>query len=167
MLDTYEQHSKRKLATTVLAVLVIAGIVVMADHLKSSKASGNTIVPTPTTSQSSHQTLSTPGTSSSSSSSSLKDGAYSASSDYFVPHGNESIKVSLTLSGGTITDVSVQNSEDDPTSAQYQEDFSASYKSAVLGKKIDGLQISNIAGASDTTQGFNDALGQIESQAQA
>ena len=96
-----------------------------------------------------------------------KDGTYTASSSYFVPHSNESIAVSVTLKGGVVTDVSVQNSEGDGESAAYQEDFTASYKSHVVGKKISGLQLSVIAGASDTTQGFNDALSQINSKAQA
>jgi len=109
----------------------------------------------------------TSDSSTSSASSNYKDGTYTATSTYEVPHGDEEIEVNLTLSGGTITNVSVQNSEYDYDSARYQEDFAAEYKQYVVGKKIDGLQLNYIAGASDTTEGFNDALSKIASQAQA
>jgi uncharacterized protein with FMN-binding domain len=96
-----------------------------------------------------------------------KDGTYAATSKYSVPPGEESIQVTLTLSGGTITDASIQNSENDPESAQFQEDFATSYKSSVVGKKIAVLHLGNIAGASDTAQAFNDALSQITTKAQS
>jgi uncharacterized protein with FMN-binding domain len=179
LLDTYEQHSRRKLIATVLAVVVIAGIVILADHLKSKRAEGTSLASTtqsqtsttPATSMSTSSSNTTSSSDSSStsttSSSSYKDGSYSASSSYFVPHGDESIKVSVTLKSGTISDVSIVNSEGDPESAAYQQSFASSYKSFVVGQKISSLQLSVIAGASDTTQAFADALSQIASKAQA
>lgn len=181
MLTTYEQHSKRKLAATVLSMIVIAGVVVLADHFKStgstlaSKVAQTTSSMTPPSSDSMTATpstgdqssSSTNSSSSSNSSSSFKDGTYTASSDYYVPHGDESIQVSLTLSNGTIASASIKNSEGDRTSAAFQEDFAASYKQYVVGKNISSLRLGVIAGASDTTQGFADALSQIASKAQA
>jgi uncharacterized protein with FMN-binding domain len=177
MLETYERYSKRKLAATVLAVMVIAGSVVFADALKSGKFSDEiaehtaTFTSSPTSSQTTATPVATTATTTTTSTSSgvsgYKDGTYTASSGYYVPSGNESIQVSLTLSGGTITNVSIVNSEGDRDSAAFQRDFTASYKSYVVGKKISSLQLGVIAGASDTTQGFNDALSQIASQAQA
>ncbi|MGH7241538.1 MAG: FMN-binding protein [Candidatus Saccharimonadales bacterium] len=172
MLETYEQNSKKKLVATVLAVVVIAGVVILADALKSKSSTADvasqatsqtTASNTPETSTSASDTTATSTTASGS----YKDGTYSASSDYYVPHGDESIKVSLTLSSGTITNVSIDNSENDGNSAAYQEEFASVYKSYVVGKKISSLQLSNIAGASDTTQGFNEALSKITSEAQA
>jgi len=171
MLETYEKNSKKKLVATVLTVLVVAGSVVFADHFKSERAE-KTTVSVPTTSQTAPAVATTtaPTTTTSTTataSSSTSTGTFTASSNYYVPHGNESIQVSLTVRGGVITSASIQNSEGDRESASYQEDFAASYKTYVVGKKISGLQLSTIAGASDTTQGFNDALTQIASKVQA
>ena len=180
MLKTYEKNAKLKLMTTIIAVMVVAGIVLITDHLKAKNTGSNaaftpsTTIQTPTSDTSSSTTIATTDSSSSASSastatptSSYKDGTYSASSEYYVPHGQESIKVSVTLSSGTISNVSIQNSEGDRDSALFQEDFASSYKQYVVGKKISSLQLSNIAGASDTTQGFMDAISQIASKAQA
>ncbi|HET6924991.1 MAG TPA: hypothetical protein VFH39_04135 [Candidatus Saccharimonadales bacterium] len=178
MLNTYEQHSKRKLAATVLTIFVIAGTVLVADHMKSElSAAPKTFTPAATsattnngagTTQSSTATGSSgAGSATASTTSGYKDGTYTAASSYYVPHGNESIQVNVTLSNGVITKSSVQNSEGDPTSASFQENFAASYKSYVVGQKLADLRLGVIAGASDTTQGFANALSQIASQAQA
>lgn len=175
MLNTYQRQAKIKLVTSIVTLVVIAGGILAIDNVKSSAGTATssisstgtsspvTTTPQPTTS------ISTPSSqpTTSSSSSGYKDGTYSASASYYVPHGNESIQVSLTISNGTITNASIQNSEGDNESARYQEDFAAVYKSSVVGQKISGLQLSVIGGASDTTQGFNDALSQIASKAQA
>lgn len=182
MLSTYEKHSRAKLVATLASILVVMGVVLVADHIKSrqdASAAFTQSSPTATASETPTATTTpTVGTATStptpaptatpaSNTSGYKDGAYTASSSYFVPHGDEQIQVNLTLKNGTITDVSIQNSENDFDSARFQEDFAAAYKSRVVGKKISGLRLSNIAGASDTTQGFNDAVGQIASKAQA
>lgn len=172
MLSTYERNSRLKLTTTVLAVLVVAGVVVLADHFKSesSKAAASSAVSTSATppgAASAPSASSTGSSSASVTSGSYKDGTYTASSGYRVPHGSESIQVSLTLKDGVVASSSVQNSENDFDSAQFQEEFAAAYKNYVVGKKISGLQIGVVAGASDTTAGFNEALSQIASQAQA
>jgi len=175
VLQTYEQHSRRKLVVTLLSILVIAGTIVVFDHFKagpstvaaSSLARGNSTTSNQAITTTPVATTTTSTTATTSSSASYHDGTYSGSSSYYVPHSNEAIQVSLTLKDGVITGVSVQNSEGDQESAYYQESFSASYKSYVVGKKISGLQIGVIAGASDTSQGFQDALNQISSKAQA
>lgn len=169
MLQTHERKSKVRLATTLIAVLVIAGIVLLADHLKSQDKTTAALTPTSTStvSTATDTTSTTSSTSASTTSGTVKDGTYSATSSYNVPHGSEKIQVSLTLKDGVIADASVQNSESDFDSKQYQEEFTADYKAKVVGKKISGLQISVIAGASDTTEGFNEALSEIVSKAEA
>jgi hypothetical protein len=148
MQPTYERQSKTKLIATILTIVVVAGLVLVIDNLKSKNTSTAQVSTAPAAT-STQSTETTP------------------SSDYFVPHGNESIKVSLTLKDGVVTSSNVQNSEGDPDSARFQEDFASSYKSFVVGKKISDVRLGAIAGASDTAQGFNDALEQITSQAQA
>jgi uncharacterized protein with FMN-binding domain len=172
MLDAYEQHSRRKLIAIVVTVIVIAGVVVFVDRLKAKGSQTDTTQQAAATSTPAETTTTPAATtptdsSATSATSSVKDGTYTASSSYQVPHGQESIKVDVTLSGGTVTAVSIQNSANDRDSEFYQEQFAANYKSAVVGKKISGLQISSVSGASDTTDGFNQALEQIASQAQA
>ncbi|MDB5169085.1 MAG: hypothetical protein JWO41_441 [Candidatus Saccharibacteria bacterium] len=172
MLDTYEQHSKRKLAATLLSIVVIAGSIVFADHFKAKNTvSAATTIPTSQPTQATPATQSTPApatpSTAATASSGYTDGNYSGSSSYNVPHGNESIQVNVELKDGVITSASIQNSEGDNVSASYQQDFASVYKSYVVGKKISGLQLGVIAGASDTTQGFVDALSQISSKAKA
>lgn len=170
MQPTYEKQSKRKLAASLAAIVMIAGIVIVADHEKSEDRQG--IVGVATTSSVQTASSSTPAvtnntTNTSSTTTGYKDGTYSAASNYYVPHGTEEIQVSVTLKNGVIASSSVTNSESNRDSAQFQESFAAAYKHYVVGKNISGLSLSTISGASDTTQGFNDALSKIASQAQA
>jgi len=99
--------------------------------------------------------------------SSYKDGTYTARANYFVPHGYESISVTLSVKNGVVADSSIQNSESDPESARFQEDFASQYKSYVVGKNIADLHVPYLAGASDTAQGFDNAVLKIQNQAQA
>jgi hypothetical protein len=183
MLTTHERNAKIKLAAIVVSVIVIAGIVALADHLKSKNHDmASTTAPSgtaatqsvPDTSSDSAASTTPSGTSSSpgaasnsSSTSSLKDGIYTASDTYIVPPGKESIQVTVTLQNGVITASSIQNSENDHDSAQFQQDFAAVYKSHVVGKNISGLKLGALAGASDTADAFNQAISQITSKAQA
>lgn len=163
-MQTYEQNSSAKLASIIIAVIVIAGVVLFADHMKRESAEQGgpqNVIATTSPASTTNATTTAP------TSGGYKDGTFSASTRYYVPHGNEQITVNVTLQSGTITDVSIQNSEGDRDSAQYQEDFASVYKSYVVGKKISGLSLNTIAGASDTTAGFNAAIARISSQAQA
>jgi hypothetical protein len=177
----------RKQVATVAAVLIIALVVIIADQMKTkATASTSFVAVTSPTSTTTDTATSSPTTSvgaatpsastptpaqvkatSAVASSPYKNGSYSAASDYNVPRGSESIQVNVTLNGGIVTAVSIQNSENDNTSAQYQADFTAAYKRNVVGKNISGLRLNTISGASDTTQGFNYALSQIVAKAQA
>jgi uncharacterized protein with FMN-binding domain len=159
MLEPYETNGKKKLTGIVAGVLLLGGAVIGADWLrgKSVASSGTTTAPEASTPAATPQT-STGG---------FKDGTFSATSTYRVPHGSESIRVTLTLRGGVVTNSTVQNSENDRESASYQEDFASQYQSGVVGQKISDLNLDSVAGASDTTSGFNEAVAQIAQQAQA
>jgi len=172
--NAYQERARKKIILTIVSVSIIGGLIVVSDQLKApSSASTNTVIPSPLASSTLNpasspiSTNNTTTSSSSQSASNYKDGTFSASSSYIVPHGNESIQVSVSLQNGVITNASVQNSEGDRESAQYQEEFAAEYKSYVIGKKLDGLNLDVVSGASDTTQGFNDALSKIAAKAQA
>lgn len=171
MQPTVPRQATVKLLTTIAAVIIIAGLVVLADHLKSKTTPVATAAATPakppvnqtTQPSASNTTSSVPATLTSS----YKDGTYTATSNYYVPHGYENIQVSLTIKDGVVTDSSITNSESDRDSAAYQEDFASQYKNYVIGKSVSGLKLQVTAGASDTTQGFNDAVSQITAKAHA
>jgi uncharacterized protein with FMN-binding domain len=173
MQPTYESRSKTKLVVTVLTIIVVAGAVLLIDNLKPKSSTQTAAVQSTDSSQavpttdSSSTTDNTAPSAAPAQTSTLKDGTYTASTDYFVPHGNENIEVTLTLKGDVITGSTVRNSEGDPDSASFQEDFTSAYKSYVVGKKITDVRLGVVAGASDTSQAFNDALQQIVSKAQA
>lgn len=175
MLDTYEQNGKKKLAAIVVGSLIVAGGVVVIDQSKGKTNASSQLTSLPTTdsddtsagSESTASATPTPTPArSGGSSGTYKDGTYTATASYRVPHSAEAIRVSLTLKNGAITAASVQNSEGDRESAEYQREFTARYKSHVVGQKIDSLNLNVIAGASDTTEGFNQAVSQISQQAQ-
>jgi uncharacterized protein with FMN-binding domain len=162
---------------TILAVVLVTGGVAVYDNKqKNAKTSDvSSVTPAQTTQQSTNDstaptdtTTSTDSSSSgSTSASSYKDGSYTASSDYSVPNGYEDIKVTLTVSSGVVTNSQIMNSESDRESAEWQERFASDYKSMVVGKSLSGLNLSYVSGASDTTDGFNEALDKIRTQAQA
>lgn len=160
-------HNKQKIAAGIGALLVIVLLSTYVAASSNQKSSTATTASTPTTTTTSTPAETTNTPTATTTSTTYKDGTYSASSSYYVPHGSEDIKVTITVKSGVITDSAIVNSESDRESAAYQEDFASEYKSYVVGKNIDGLQLSYVAGASDTTQGFNDALSNIRTQAQA
>ena len=99
--------------------------------------------------------------------SAYKDGTYSATGSYLSPGGYDQLGVSITLKNGIITNASVTNMASDGRSQRYQNNFISAYKQYVLGKNIGTLSLTKISGSSLTPKGFNDALAQIKSQAQA
>ena len=101
-------------------------------------------------------------------SSGYKDGTYTASASYSVPHnGSNSIAVTLTVKDGVITAVNADNSYTDHESSEYIDMFEQALEGQVVGQSVASLSPSRIGGASLTTDGFNDALDTIRSQAQA
>jgi len=103
----------------------------------------------------------------STSAASFKDGRYSATGTYDSPGGLESLGVTLTLKSGVVTAISATSGANDPNAEQYQNDFIASYKNLVIGKKITDINLSRVSGSSLTSQGFNNAIQKIESEARA
>ena len=145
------------LVVVVLLVIAATGVVIAT----SNKGPKTTTVATSTSPASSGS--GTP----SSSSTAYKDGSYSATGKYDSPGGEESIDVNVTLSGGTITTVSVTPHANVDEASDYQSQFVSGYKSQVVGKKISDVSLSRVAGSSLTSIGFNDAIDQIKSDAKA
>jgi hypothetical protein len=95
------------------------------------------------------------------------DGDYSAEGSYSNPGGESTVKVALTISDGTISKVDVTPEATNGTSKQYQTQFAGGIADQVVGKSLDDLDVSKVAGSSLTAKGFNDAIDQIKAEAGA
>lgn len=131
----------------------------------SSGASASTSDTATSSTSSSTSTSST--TSTSSSSSTYKDGTYSATASYYVPHGTNSLTADVTIKDGVITAVSVDHNYSDHESAMYIDSFESALKSTVVGQSVGSLSFSRIGGATLTTEAFDQALRTIQSDAKA
>lgn len=107
----------------------------------------------------------TPGASSAPPSGTYKDGTYSADGNYVSPNGTETVGVQLTLASGAVTDVKITEHPSNPNTRKFQGEFSGGIADQVVGKNVDDLKISKVAGSSLTSGGFNQALERIKSQA--
>lgn len=153
----------QKTALTALAGLSLLGFVTGCATDNSAQTT-ETAAPTSTAE-------STPATSadagSASGTSTYKDGEYSAEGSYTSPGGPEKVGVSLTLAGDVITAVTVTPESDNPNGKKYQGEFADGISSVVVGKSIDDIKVSKVAGSSLTSGGFNDAVDQIKAEATA
>lgn len=109
---------------------------------------------------------STGASSSSAAASGYKDGTYSADGNYVSPNGTETVGVELTLSGGTVSDVNITQHPSNPNTRKFQGEFAGGIKAQIVGKKLDELNVSKVAGSSLTSGGFNEAVEKIKAEAQ-
>lgn len=98
-------------------------------------------------------------------SSTYQDGTYEATGSYTSPNGQEEIDVSLTLANDVITAVTVTPEATNPNSVNYQTQFADGISEVVVGKDIDEIDVSRVAGSSLTSGGFNEAVETIKSDA--
>ncbi|MFA5946693.1 MAG: hypothetical protein WC813_01575 [Patescibacteria group bacterium] len=94
-----------------------------------------------------------------------KNGTYTAVGNYNSPAGSEEIKVTITLKEDIITDATVVAMATNPKSVFMQGRFIEGYKTLVIGKKIDEVQLTVVSGSSLTPKGFIEALAEIKAQA--
>lgn len=93
-------------------------------------------------------------------------GLYAGNGTYTSPNGRENIVVFVTLAdGGVVTDVSVTPGANNPTVAFYQGEFAEGIAAEVVGRHLDELDVTRVAGSSLTSGGFREALEQIRSDA--
>ena len=87
---------------------------------------------------------------------SYADGDYSGEGSYINPGGStSSVEVDLTLAGRQSSRRSQVEPQASGTSMQYQKKFVSGVADEVVGKSIDELNVSKVAGSSLTSQGFN------------
>jgi hypothetical protein len=95
-----------------------------------------------------------------------KNGTYKADIKYTSPAGSESMKMELVIADDQISSINLEAEAENSTSIGHQNRFKSAINSQVVGKKIDELSLSRVAGASLTTGGFNNTLNSIKQTAQ-
>jgi uncharacterized protein with FMN-binding domain len=95
------------------------------------------------------------------------DGTYTAEGSYQTPESIEQISVTVTLEGDVVTAVDVTGDPQKAESKQYQGQFIGGISDVVVGKELDDISVSRVAGSSLTSGGFNDAIEKIKAEAAA
>ena len=96
---------------------------------------------------------------------SYTDGIYSALGGYSSPGGPQSINVAVQLKNDEVAWVMVTPSSFIGEAGEFQARFADEIRGEVIGVDIDAISISRVAGSSLTSMAFNDALGQIKTEA--
>ena len=94
-----------------------------------------------------------------------KDGTYSADGNYRSPNGTETVGVQLTLASGTVSAVEITQHPSNPNTRKFQGEFAGGIADQVVGKSLDEIKVSKVAGSSLTSGGFNQAVEAIKAQA--
>lgn len=161
--------NKAIIGIIVVALIAIAATAVIITTNKkddTANTSDNSAMQMADTSDTANDTTDS-ANSAADSSATFKDGTYTATGSYQTPGGQESIDLTVTLSGNTITDAKVVQNASGGEAAEYQSKFASGYKSLVVGKKITDVSLTRVAGSSLTPVGFNNAISDIENQAKA
>ncbi|MDQ1084447.1 MULTISPECIES: hypothetical protein [Microbacterium] len=153
------------------ALVGVAGIVTLAGCSGGSTTGGaaapvpaeTSAASTPAASASASASTSTGGASSTT----YADGTYEATGQYATPESVESIDVTLTIAGDTVTAVEVTGDPQAAESRRYQSEFIGGISAEVVGKKLDEISVTKVAGSSLTSGGFNEAVETIKTEAQA
>ena len=95
------------------------------------------------------------------------DGTYTEDGSYLSPAGQQSVTVKVTLASDKVTAITVTPHATDATAKEYQGMFVQGVAAAVVGKDIDELDVSRVAGSSLTSGGFNQAIESIKSDAKS
>lgn len=94
-----------------------------------------------------------------------KDGTYSADGNYRSPNGTETVGVQLTLTNGAVSAVQITEHPSNPNTRKFQGEFAGGIADQVVGKSLDEIKVSKVAGSSLTSGGFNQAVDAIKAQA--
>jgi uncharacterized protein with FMN-binding domain len=164
-----EQKPKLHPAVAALIVIVLVGLVatavIIVNNAKGDTAS--TTTQTATTDSHDHVHETDEATVDATDTAEYEDGTYNATGSYLSPGGTESIELTVVIKDDVITDTTLVELAKDRDAKEHQELFAQHYKDLVVGKKINGLSLSRVAGSSLTSNGFNDALDEIRNEARA
>ena len=153
-----------------VAAASVLGIVTLAGCAGTAEAEPATTAATPKATQSDSATPTSTASAKASAAASDSvyiDGTYTADGSYQTPESVETISVTVTLQDDVITDVSVSGNPQKRESEEYQSKFIGGISSEVVGKSIDEISVSRVAGSSLTSGGFNQAIETIKAEAAA
>ena len=165
--STERRNKKINPAIVSLIVIALIAIAAGATYFTTRDSSNQQTPSTQATGSASRSDITTPSSSTTSEASSYIDGTYTATGSYSTPGGTESVTVKVTLEKDTVTNIDTSGSARGGNSAQYQSAFLANYKTQVIGKSIDKVSLSRVAGSSLTSNGFNTAIEDIKNDARS
>jgi len=157
----FHQRQTSHLAAGAAAAATVLGLSIVIGQMPSSGGASTPEPPLVPTTASAPSTPTDSVTPTTPAGSGYKDGTFQADASYRVERHQEQIGVTVSLQNGIITTVSIVNSESNSTSAFYQERFAQAFQAQVVGRPIADLKLPVIAGASKTTDGFNQAIDQV------
>ncbi|MGJ3188698.1 FMN-binding protein [Paenarthrobacter sp. FR1] len=146
----------------------IAGLSIMGTAAACAPTTESPSTQTPATQnggQASTTSPSSSGAAAASGESTYKDGTYSSDGTYTSPNGQETVGVELTLTADKVSAVNITVHPSNPNTKKFQGEFASGIAAQIVGKDIDELNVSKVAGSSLTSGGFNEAVEQIKSQA--
>jgi uncharacterized protein with FMN-binding domain len=158
---TQSQSSIGKFVIPAVVVVVIAAAVFAFYTAQGTKQTGST-----QTAQQVQETKAPEATAvATKATSKYKDGKYNVTGSYVSPGGPREVGVVITLKDGVITDSVFEGKAEDPTSIKFQGEFAQNYQPLVVGKNIDEVSLTKVAGSSLTPKGFDDALEKVKAEA--
>ncbi|MEV7874710.1 hypothetical protein [Microbacterium sp. NPDC089188] len=149
------------------ALLGVAGIVTLAGCAGGATDAAAPAETTAAPAASSAPSASASSATGSATSGTYADGTYEATGQYATPESVETIDVTLTIAGDTVTAVEVTGDPQAAESKRYQSEFIGGIQDEVVGKKLDEISVSKVAGSSLTSGGFNTAVETIKTEAKA
>lgn len=155
-----QERNPNKALVAIIVIVLLAAAAAGAIYVMSGREE-------PATSESTTTQTTNDSASTTNKSGEYKDGSYAAAGSYNSPGGVERIEVSVTLRDGKITNTTATTKAASSTSRQYQSEFIDNYKELVIGKPIDEVELSRVAGSSLTSGGFNEAIEKIKQDAAA
>lgn len=158
---------QRKKNPAVVAIVVIVLLAIAGGAIYVASRPGDITTTETTTTESTGNQTTTPDTGDGQVAGEYKNGTYEATGTYSTPGGRESVNLSVTITDGVITATEIDGSASSGDSLQYQTRFINNYESLVVGKSVDEVSLSRVAGSSLTSSGFNNALEQIKTDAAA
>lgn len=160
-----ENEAKKGMNTSTMGLIAIVVIAVLAVGffvVRSSSMKDDSMMAEPT------NTMNAPADTSDSMmemEKSYTDGTYEVVGNYTSPGGEEELGVIITLENNLIADAEVTVLATRPISNKMQTDFAENYKTMVVGKNIDEVNLGKVSGSSLTPIGFNDALEKVKAEA--
>ncbi len=96
-----------------------------------------------------------------------KDGTYNTIGSYRSPAGTDTFGLTITIKDDKVVSTSFDIQAKPEASKRYQQGFAEEYRTQVVGKSVDSINLSIVSGASLTTKSFMDALVTIKAEAKA